>query len=360
MNNEIKKVLFKLEKSGFEAYVVGGYVRDYLLGIESFDVDICTNALPKDIIKVFKIKKGVNNYGSIPLKIGKYNYDITTYRMDGEYINHKPKSIIYVDNLLVDLKRRDFTINALCMNRDGKVFDYLNGTKDIQDKIIRTIGNADKRLSEDPVRILRAIRFAIVLNFKLDNDIAKYIKNNKEILRDISYTRKKQELEKIFSSKNFGKGLEYLKELDLLDELDIKYDKIVEVSDVLGIWAQIDFSSKYPFTKQSLTMIKQIRIVVNNGKIDNLSLLKYGLYVCLVGGEILGFSKEEINKMDKQMPIHKLSDLKITNDDIMNLLEMDGSPKLKKIYDDVLLNVLNGKLKNNKKIIKKYIIKNWM
>lgn len=360
MNNEIKKVLFKLEKSGFEAYVVGGYVRDYLLGIESFDVDICTNALPKDIIKVFKIKKGVNNYGSIPLKIGKYNYDITTYRMDGEYINHKPKSIIYVDNLLVDLKRRDFTINALCMNREGKVFDYLDGTKDIQNKIIKTIGDANKRLSEDPVRILRAIRFAIVLNFELDNDILEYIKNNKEILKDISYTRKKQELEKIFSSKNLGKGLEYLKELDLLDELDIKYDKIVEVSDVLGIWAQIDFDLKYPFTKQSLTMIKQIRIVVNNVRVDNLSLLKYGLYVCLVAGEILGFSKEEINKMDKQMPIHKLSDLKITNDDIMSLLDMDGSPKLRKIYDDVLLNVLNGKLKNNKKIIKKYIIKNWM
>ena len=107
-------------------------------------------------------------------------------------------------------------------------------------------------------------------------------------------------------------------------------------------------------------MIKQIRIVVDNGKVDNLSLLKYGLYVCLVGGEILGFSKEEINKMDKQMPIHKLSDLKITNDDIMRLLDMDGSPKLRKIYDDVLLNILNGKLKNNKKIIKKYIVKNWM
>ena len=125
MNNSIKKILNKLEKNGFEAYVVGGYVRDYLLNITSYDVDICTNALPKDIIKVFKIKKGVSNYGSIGFKIGKYNYDITTYREDGEYNNHKPKSIRYVDNLLIDLKRRDFRINSICMNSEGKIFDYL-------------------------------------------------------------------------------------------------------------------------------------------------------------------------------------------------------------------------------------------
>lgn len=360
MNNDIKKVLLKLEKSGYEAYVVGGYVRDYLLGIKTYDVDICTNALPKDIIKVFKIKKGVNNYGSIPLKIGKYNYDITTYRMDGEYINHKPTSIIYVDNLLVDLKRRDFTINSLCMNSEGKIFDYLEGKKDLNNKVIKTIGDTKTRLNEDPVRILRAIRFSIILNFKLDKEIEDYIINNKEQIKNISYTRKKQELEKIFISKNARTGLNYLKELNLLDELDIKYDKITVVSDILGIWAQLEFSNKYVFTKQSLNIIKDIKKIVKDSKVDNITLLNYGLYVSLVAGEILGFSKEDINKMYKQMPIHKKSDLKITNSEIMYLLNIKGSPKLKDIYNDILINVLNGKLKNNKKIIKKYIIKNWM
>ena len=157
MNNSIKKILNKLEKNGFEAYVVGGYVRDYLLNITSYDVDICTNALRKDIIKVFKIKKGVSNYGSIGFKIGKYNYDITTYREDGEYNNHKPKSIKYVDNLLIDLKRRDFRINSICMNSEGKIFDYLNGKEDIHNKLVKTIGSTNVRLYEDPVRILRAI-----------------------------------------------------------------------------------------------------------------------------------------------------------------------------------------------------------
>ena len=302
MNNNIKKILNKLEKDGFEAYVVGGYVRDYLLNITSYDVDICTNALPKDIIKVFKIKKGVSNYGSIGFKIGKYNYDITTYREDGEYNNHKPKSIKYVDNLLIDLKRRDFRINSICMNSEGKIFDYLNGKEDIHNKLVKTIGSTDIRLNEDPVRILRAIRFAIILDFNLDEEILYFIKNNKDLLKSISYTRKKQELEKILTSKNAVKGLNYLKELELLDELEIKYDKIVNVSDILGMWAQMEFSLKYQFTKQSLTIINQIKEIVSYGKIDTYILLKYGLYVSLVAGEILGYSREDINKMYKQPP----------------------------------------------------------
>lgn len=360
MNNSIKKILNKLEKNGFEAYVVGGYVRDYLLNITSYDVDICTNALPKDIIKVFKIKKGVSNYGSIGFKIGKYNYDITTYREDGEYNNHKPKSIKYVDNLLIDLKRRDFRINSICMNSEGKIFDYLNGKEDIHNKLVKTIGSTDIRLNEDPVRILRAIRFAIILDFNLDEEIISFIKNNKDLLKSISYTRKKQELEKILTSKNAVKGLNYLKELELLDELEIKYDKIVNVSDILGMWAQMEFSLKYQFTKQSLTIINQIKEIVSYGKIDSYVLLKYGLYVSLVAGEILGYSREDINKMDKQMPIHKISDVKINNNDIMNLLDIDGSPKLRVIYDDIVDEILKGKVKNNKRDIKKYIIKKWM
>lgn len=360
MNNSIKKILNKLEKNGFEAYVVGGYVRDYLLNITSYDVDICTNALPKDIIKVFKIKKGVSNYGSIGFKIGKYNYDITTYREDGEYNNHKPKSIKYVDNLLIDLKRRDFRINSICMNSEGKIFDYLSGKEDIHNKLVKTIGSTDIRLNEDPVRILRAIRFAIILDFNLDEEIISFIKNNKDLLKSISYTRKKQELEKILTSKNAVKGLNYLKELELLDELEIKYDKIVNVSDILGMWAQMEFSLKYQFTKQSLTIINQIKEIVSYGKIDSYVLLKYGLYVSLVAGEILGYSREDINKMDKQMPIHKISDVKINNNDIMNLLSIGGSPKLKTIYDDIVDEILKGKIKNNKRDIKKYIIKKWM
>lgn len=361
MNNEIKKILSKLEKNGFEGYVVGGYVRDYLLGIQSYDVDICTNALPKDIINIFNIKKGVTNYGSITIQYGKYSFDITTYRKESDYIKHKPKSIEYINNLLIDLERRDFTINSICMNKDGKIFDYLDGRKDLNNKLIKSIGDTNYKLKQDPLRILRAIRFASILDFELDEEIIKFINNNKNIIKEISYTRKQQELNKIFASKNIIKGLNLLKKYDLLDVLEIKYDKIVPVPDILGIWAQIDFSSKYQFNKSTMDIIKKIKKIINNKKIDKYVLLfEEDLYTSLVAGEILGYTKEEINKIYYDMPIHKIKDLKINYQDISSLLNTNISSKIKQIYDEIVIKVLNKELKNNKRIIKKYIIKNWM
>lgn len=360
MNNDIKKLLLKLERNGFEAYVVGGFVRDYLLSNQSFDIDICTNALPKDIIKVFKIKKGITNYGSISLKYGKYNIDITTYRTESDYISHRPKNIEYVNNLLTDLKRRDFTINAICMNADGKIFDYYDGKSDLDSKIIRVIGDTQTKLSEDPLRMLRAIRFSSLLDFKLTEDIEEFIIKNKELIKTISFDRKKIELDKILASKNCIVGLEMIKKYDLFDVLEIKYDKIIFVPDLIGLWAQIDFSKNYNFNKTMLDNIKSIRNIIKKGVIDSKILLKYDLYICLVAGEILGYPKEEINQMYQDLVIHKTSDLKISNKEIMNLLNIEGSPKVKEIYNDILEKVLNKKLKNNKRIIKKYIVKNWM
>lgn len=360
MNNDIKKVLLKLERNGFEAYIVGGFVRDYLLGNQSLDIDICTNALPKDIIKVFKIKKGITNYGSISLKYGKYNIDITTYRTESNYEKHHPKNIEYVNNLLADLERRDFTINAICMNSDGKIFDFYDGKQDLDKKLIRVIGDTKTKLSEDPLRMLRAIRFSCVLNFKLDKEIENFIINNRELINTISFDRKKIELDKILASKNCSIGLEMIKKYDLFDVLGIKYDTIVFVLDLIGLWAQIDFNKNYNFNKTMLDNIKSIRKILKKGIIDSEVLLKYDLYICLVAGLILGYPKEEINKMYKDLPIHKTSDLKISNKEIMKLLNIDGSPKVKEVYNDVLSKVLNRKLKNNKRIIKKYLVKNWM
>ena len=348
MNSDIKRILLKLERNGYEAYIVGGYVRDYLLGVKSVDIDLCTNALPKDVFRIFKIKKGISKYGSVSFKYGKYNLDITTYRMESNYNNHRPKTVEYIDNLLLDIERRDFTINSICMNKDGKLFDYVSGINDLNNKIINVIGSVD-RLKEDPLRILRAIRFAICLDFKLSEDIVSFINENKELIKEISFDRRKIELEKIFISKNVIKGLELLKELDLLDILEIKYDRITYVSDVIGLWAQLDFSDNYVFSRSVLDMIKKIRTILNDKIINEITLLNYDLYICIVAGEILGYSKKDINRIYHKMPINKLKDLKITNMEIMNLLGIEGSPVVKKIYNDVLEKVITGKLKNNKR-----------
>lgn len=357
MDEKIYKVLNKIENHGFEAYIVGGYVRDYLLNNPSNDVDICTNALPKDIIKIFNIKKSVNNYGSIRLLDEKYTMDITTYRIESDYINRRPQNIEYTSNLLLDIKRRDFTINTLCMNKEEKIFDYLNGKEDIDNKIIRVVGDTSKRLEEDPLRILRAIRFSIVLDFKLDDKIIDFINNNHGLIKLISYTRKQQELNNIFASKNAAKGLKLLKKLNLLDSLEINYDRINVIPNLLGIWSQIDFSSNYSFSKHNKLVIDKIRYFINKKSIDNYDLFINDLYVLTVSAEILGISKEIIIQKKNDLIIQDAKDLKIRQLDILNLIH--DKNRIKIVYKDVIVNVLNGLLINDEAAIKQYIIKNW-
>ena len=356
MNNSIKKILNKLEKNGFEAYVVGGYVRDYLLNITSYDVDICTNALPKDIIKVFKIKKGVSNYGSIGFKIGKYNYDITTYREDGEYNNHKPKSIKYVDNLLIDLKRRDFRINSICMNSEGKIFDYLNGKEDIHNKLIKTIGSTNVRLNEDPVRILRAIRFATELNFTIDDELSYAIVQNEYLLSELSFFRKKQELNRILLSSNVLYGISLLKKYNLDKYLDIQIsDNFVKTSDPIGMWVQLKPSVKYQFTSNEKRYIKSIDDIINSGNIDDITLYKNGNYVSLIAAQIMGIDERLVHDMYDKLPIKKISDIALKPRDIIDLLNIKDNYKIKDILNDLEGEILIGDLNNNKEDIEKYL-----
>ena len=139
-------VLNRIEENGFEAYIVGGYVRDHLLGTESSDIDICTNAKVKDIIKIFEdINCTPADYGSVKIVTNSLRIDITTYRRDLKYNGSRRKlEVEYVDNLLDDVNRRDFTMNTLCMNKDGNIIDILNGAEDIKNKITMYLPSLEK------------------------------------------------------------------------------------------------------------------------------------------------------------------------------------------------------------------------
>ena len=162
------EVLKIIEKKGFKAYIVGGYVRDIYLSLNASDIDIATSATPKDLVKIFKKNIIIDEkYGSTKLKYKNTCFDITTFRRDIKYKdNRKPTEIEYVDTIGEDLNRRDFTINTMCMDKDGNIIDVLNAKKDINNKIIKCVGNANEKLSEDALRILRAVRFATILNFE--------------------------------------------------------------------------------------------------------------------------------------------------------------------------------------------------
>lgn len=192
MFEDALEILKKIKELGYEAYIVGGYPRDKYLNINSLDIDMCTNMTP-DLVKMhFNITKD-NGYGSLVID---NTYEITTYRKDIYDESRFPK-IEYVDTLDEDLFRRDFTINTLCIDYNGKYIDKLGSLQDLDNKIIKTIKDSDISFKEDPLRIIRALRFKIDLNFSLNNDIIESIKRNKHYLKKISKKRIDREIDKI-------------------------------------------------------------------------------------------------------------------------------------------------------------------
>lgn len=356
---EALDILKKIESEGYEAYIVGGYVRDKLLGSNSSDVDVITNASPLEVARIFELSQD-DELGCVNIKNSEYNIDITTFRQEENYIGHRPKRIVYVNDLLTDLKRRDFTINAICMNSKGEIVDPLNGIKDLTDRLIRVIGNIKKKFSEDPLRILRAVRFSILYDLKIDNDELMFIINNKYLLDKVSYARKKEELGKILVSNNCVDGLNFLKTLGLLDALDVKMNNnIVGVKDYIGMWSQLEFSDKYPFSKIEHMRIKNIRSILKYGKIDGDILFQYGLYDSLVAGEILEIDAKEIKSIYDNMAIHSVDEISLSGKDIKDILHIEDSPIIKKIKRDLIINLVSGNLTNEQSVLREYIIKKW-
>ncbi len=196
-----QKALGLLHAQGFKAYIVGGCVRDAVLGKTPNDYDICTDCTPNVMKKVFEglptIETGIK-HGTLTVLIDRQPIEITTFRSDGEYSDHrKPDSVRFEKELSEDLKRRDFTVNALCYNDSEGIVDMFGGISDIQNRIIRCVGKPQERFDEDALRILRALRFSSVLGFSIEDNTSRAIHDQKELLRQISAERIAAELKKL-------------------------------------------------------------------------------------------------------------------------------------------------------------------
>ena len=354
MDKIIKNVLDTLKQHGFCSYLVGGYVRDTLLGIKTFDVDICTSALPKDIHAIFGICS--NNYGGANLKIDNYNIDITTFREESKYVNRRPEKINYITNLKTDLMRRDFTINAICMDDAGKVIDLLNGIDDLNNRLIKMISNPDERLKDDPLRILRAIRFATTLNFDIEENLFQALKKNASLVNTLSGIRIREELDKILSSPNFKKGLNLLDTLGISKLIGLSYGDVFYTSDLMGMYVQVKVL-KIPFTNNEKSNIIRITEVVNKNVINYETLFNYGLYINTVAGMVLNIDIKKINQMYKKMPIKDRTDIVINGSEIIKLLNIKPGKIISDIYSELITEILSGRLKNKKSDIKKYLLK---
>lgn len=202
----VEFIIGKLDEYNYETFVVGGCVRDSIMGIVPKDWDICTSAMPDEIMQVFSdyeiIPTGIK-HGTITLIVDNTNFEITTYRTDGKYSdNRHPDNVTYVSNLKSDLSRRDFTVNAMAYNHTKGLIDYFGGQDDIKNKIIRCVGDPDKRFTEDALRIMRAVRFAVRFGFHIEFETLLSATRNMELLNNISRERISSEITQIISKLN--------------------------------------------------------------------------------------------------------------------------------------------------------------
>ncbi len=351
------EIINKLYEHGYVAYIVGGYVRDELLGIKSNDVDITTNAKPKEIKEIFPdciIKS--DSYGAVIVNYKKYHFDVTTMREEMDYYDSRhPSEVIYVDDLKKDLLRRDFTINALCLDRNGNLIDLIGGKEDLDKKVIRTITDSNKSFTDDSLRILRAIRFASLLNFNLSNETKEAIKNNKHYLKKLSSSRKKEELDKIFGSKKAHDGIKLIQELELEDELKLtNLDRIKDYSDIVGIWAMIN-TDAYQFSPSESELIKKVNLVYNMDNLDNLVLYHYGCYVNTLAGINKGLKKKDIVKKYEELLIKRRDDILITAKEMCEILNKEPGPFIGKIYSTIEDKIVLGELENDNSKIREFI-----
>jgi poly(A) polymerase/tRNA nucleotidyltransferase (CCA-adding enzyme) len=340
---EVKNVVGKLQKNGFEAYIVGGCVRDFLLarrsksegGLEQEpqDWDITTNAKPEEIRKIFPKSFYENKFLTVTVQTGSKNQrlseiEITTYRLETKYTDKRhPDEVRFAKTLEEDLARRDFTINAIALeifstpntkHLTPKIIDPFNGQKDLKDKIIKTVGNPDDRFSEDALRMIRAIRFATTLGFTIEEKTASAIKKNAVWLKAISKERIRDEFLKIIMSDRPEEGIELLRESGLLQfiapELLESYKITQNKHHIYDCWEHSLFSLKYTAQKKFNQNVRLAALFHDIGKPrvkrgEGLDSTFYNHEI--VGArmtkeilETLKFSKKDIDKVVRLVRYH--------------------------------------------------------
>lgn len=205
-------IINTLQKNGYEAFAVGGCVRNAMLGITPKDWDICTNAKPVEMLDVFRDFETHDfglKHGTLTVMVGGEAYEVTTYRVDGVYLdNRRPESVSFTDDLSLDLSRRDFTVNAMAYNGEKGLTDPFGGERDLKNNLLRCVGNPDERFNEDALRIIRGLRFASVYGFSIEEETSVAIHRNAGLLKNIAAERVREELIKLLCGAHVAGVLE--------------------------------------------------------------------------------------------------------------------------------------------------------
>lgn len=361
IRKEVYQVLRRLNEQGHEAWLVGGAVRSLLLNLPIIDYDITTSALPNVVKECFKEYPQLNfgiKHGTVTLLINDLHIEITTYRQENNYLDHRhPKDIIYVDNLYQDLKRRDFTINALCLNAKDELYDPLDGQKDLDKRCIRAIGNPLKRFEEDALRILRALRFAAQLDFTIEQGTKEAIFQSYYLLKNISIERKRDEFLKIIQT---PKGAMILKEfypifnfVNLRQCFDYPFEQYPEILAYILKDDSFDLhlSNKDNILIKELINCRDIDINDDSALIKALSSDNQERILAFLSA--INHQDLTIRYLDLKPYILTLSTLAISNQELMELGYKGAAISLKK--KELLMMIRQQKLRNDNSEIRKVL-----
>lgn len=380
MNNlkDALMVLKILERENFESYLVGGVVRDYILKRKCNDIDITTKAKPNEVLKFFKgVPTGVK-YGTVTIEFRKQKFEVTTFRSEDSYNDfRRPERVTFEEDVLKDVLRRDFTINGLLMNKEGKIIDHIEGLKDIENKVIKTIGEPKNRFNEDALRMMRAFYFQSKLGFKIDDETLNGIKENRNLIKKVASERVLDELNKLLNEENYLLAIKSMydtKVHEVIPGLSKGVEVIVNKNKELrpAIFFALNFylnksiPTYFKFPNKFKHQISQIINLLNKGvNYNQIDLFNYGLnnvldanYInYLLDKDVL--RENEFKKMYDNINITSTLDLKFRARDILNLTKRKQGAWLNHLLNDITEKVILGELKNDYNLIKDYVLKNY-
>jgi tRNA nucleotidyltransferase (CCA-adding enzyme) len=382
-------VLEKIEQAGFEAYFVGGSVRDYLLKKNIDDVDIATSGTPEEIKELFPKTVDIGiEHGTVLVLFNGQPYEITTFRSESEYEDfRRPKNVEFIRSLYEDLKRRDFTMNAIAMNRKGDLIDPFSGFDAIKNKIIQTVGAPSERFSEDALRIMRAIRFVSQLSFTIENDTFSALQRHASLLENISIERKTKEFEKILCGKDRRKSIQMLIEAGLhpyLPGLNNKYEGLKTIKgytceDLLlnEMWAFLVFTLTIPcisflkgwrLSNQKMKEVEKLVSYLEKRVSKNwcdLTLFQAGEDISVSVEKVYQVITDNISaqpidmlkKRHQSLPIKNRGELAVTGQDLMLWKDESGGPWLRQLLEKIEQAVVLRDVPNEKEAIREWLFR---
>lgn len=380
--NAALRVIEKIEKAGFEAVIVGGAVRDYLLERNIHDVDVATSALPEEIKNIFShtVDVGIEHGTVVVLDEGK-PIEVTTYRTEGTYKDfRRPDEVIFVRDLAKDLERRDFTINAMAFTKDGEIVDLFGGKEDLKNGMIRAVGDANSRFREDALRMLRAVRFAAQLGFIIEEKTMNAIQKDSDLIEFIAKERIQMELSKIWVADYVYQGIEALVESHLANFLPGRFQEHLEyweefhATDSKVGWAYLYLLNRhnsenildfYKNSNKEKNFAKRVmdaynRLLKRWNEFDyfsnDLTILETAYDFAIWQGIHVPFSKELIRKVKENLPIQSMEQFALNGNLLMQWSNKKRGPWIKEALEQALYEVLTGRVKNNEEQLKEWFL----